>query len=179
MEPPLRVVAIVYPDHETAERAFEKVRELDREGRFHVQHAALVQAHHDGQLEIVSTHRHAVRSAGKAAFWGLLLGGALALPVIGLVVAGSTFGLATRVSGRAQEQEFAERVRELLRPGHAGVFVTGTVGSATPDELIAELAPFGGELAQSSILGETEAKLRRALLQAGEDAEEDAPAGGA
>jgi len=179
MEQPRRLMVIVYQEHETAVRAFEKVRELDREGRMHVEDAAVVQAHDDGRLEVVSTHRHAVKNAGKAAFWGLLLGGVMAVPVAGLLIAGGIVGLGSRMSDNAREKAFAERVSALLVPGRSGLFVTGTAGSASADELIAELAPLGGELAQSSLLSETEEKLRRALREAGEtagDAAEDAPA---
>jgi uncharacterized membrane protein len=176
MDAPLRVLVIVYPEHETAVRAYDEVRRLDQEGKIKVQDAAVVTAHDDGQLEVVSTHRHAVKSAGKAAFWGLLIGGALALPVVGLVMAGGAVGLGAHKSDRGKEDAFADRVRSLLQPGKTALFVTGTTGTATPDELIAVLTPFGGELAQSSILSETEAMFRHALRDQAKAAEAEAGA---
>lgn len=171
MEAPQRILVMVYPDHDTEVRVFEKVQELDKSGRVKVQDAALVRARDDGELEVVSTHRHAVKSAGKAAFWGLVLGATLSLPVVGLVIAGGAVGLGARLSDRGKEAAFADRVRSMLRPGRSAVFVTGTTGTASPDEVIAELVPFGGELAQSSLLAESEAKLERALREAAEAAE--------
>ena len=132
MEPPLRILVIVYPEHDTAVKAYDLVRQLDHEGKVKVQDAAVVVAHADGQLEVVSTHRHAVKSAGKAAFWGLLIGGALALPVVGLVLAGGAVGLGAHKSDRGKESAFAERVAALLKPGKTALFVTGTTGTATP-----------------------------------------------
>ncbi len=179
MEPPLRILVIVYPEHDTAVKAYDLVRQLDHEGKVKVQDAAVVVAQADGQLEVVSTHRHAVKSAGKAAFWGLLIGGALALPVVGLVLAGGAYGLGAHKSDRGKESAFAERVAALLQPGKTALFVTGTTGTATPDELIALLAPLGGELAQSSLLSETEDKLRHALRDVARAEAEAAPAEGA
>ncbi len=172
MEPPSRVLVIVYPEHATAERAFEMVKAFDKAGRAKIQDAAIVRCLDNGEVEVVSTHRHAVRRGAHAAFWGLLLGGALALPVVGLVLAGATFAAGAHMSDRAKEKAFGDRVRELLKPGRSGIFVTGTTGTASPDELIAELAPLGGELAQSSLLSETEDKLRRALRDAARQAGE-------
>jgi uncharacterized membrane protein len=176
MEPPLRILVIVYPEHATAVRAYDEVRRLDQEGKVKVQDAAVVVAREDGQLDVVSTHRHAVKSAGKAAFWGLLIGGALALPVVGLVLAGGAVGLGAQKSDRGKESAFADRVAAMLVPGTTALFVTGTVGTATPDELIAILAPLGGELAQSSLLAETEDKLRHALRDVAEHEAEVAAA---
>ena len=170
MDAPLRVLVIVYPEHETAVRAYEEVRRLDHEGKVKIEDAAVVTAHDDGQLEVVSTHRHAVKSAGKAAFWGLLIGGVLTLPVVGLVMAGGAVGLAAHKSDRGKEDAFADRVRSILLPGRTALFVTGRAGTATPEEIIAVLAPFGGELAQSSLLSETEAKMRHALREEAKEA---------
>ena len=170
MDEELRVVVIVYPDHDTAMRVFEEVRRLDHEGKVKVHDAAVVTALDDGQMEVVSTHRHAVKGAGKAAFFGLLIGGALALPVVGLVLAGGAYGLGTRKADRGKEAEFADRVRAILVPGKTAVFITGNAGSATPDEVIAILAPFGGELAQSSMLMASEEKMRRALREVAHEA---------
>ncbi len=180
MEAPLRVVVIVYPEHETAMRAFAEVQRLDHEGKVKVHDAAVVKALEGGEMEVVSTHRHAVRGAGKAAFWGLVIGGVLAFPVVGLVMAGGAYGLGTRKSDRGKEAEFADRVRAILVPGKSALFISGSIGTATPDEVIATLAPFGGELAQSSILLESEDKMRRALRDVSKEAaaaEEAAHAG--
>jgi uncharacterized membrane protein len=178
MDEELRVIVIVYPEHDTAVRAFEAVQALDHEGKLKVHDAAVVTAHEDGQMEVVSTHRHAVKGAGKAAFWGLLIGGALALPVVGLVMAGGAYGLGTHKADRAKETEFADRVRAILLPGKTALFLTGTTGSATPEEVIAVMAPFGGELAQSSMLLASEDKLRHALREVHEHEAAAEPATG-
>jgi uncharacterized membrane protein len=178
MEPPQRVLVLVYPEHETAVRAYDLVRQLDHEGRVKVQDAAIVRCLDNGEVEVVSTHRHAVKSGAHAAFWGLLLGGFLALPVVGLVLAGATVAAGSHMSDRAKERAFGDRVRELLKPGHSAIFVTGTVGTASPEEVIAELAPLGGELAQSSLLSESEDKLRHALRAAAEESAAAEASGG-
>jgi uncharacterized membrane protein len=178
MDVPERVVVVVYDDGDTAMRAYDAVRALDHEGKVKIHDCAVVKAHDDGQVEVISTHRHAVKSAGKAAFWGLLLGGALSLPVLGLVVAGGVVGLGARRSDRGQEAAFADKVRAMLQPGKTALFITGTTGSAAPEEVIAVLAPFGGQLAsQSSLLMHSEDLFRKALREvAAEQATEEASA---
>jgi uncharacterized membrane protein len=181
MDVPQRVVVVVYDDSDTAMRAYEAVRELDHEGKVKIQDAAVVHAHDDGQVEVISTHRHAVKSAATAAFWGLLLGGALTLPVFGLVAAGGIVGLGARRSDRAKEGAFADKVRALLLPGKTALFVTGAIGTASPEEVIAVLAPFGGQLAsQSSLLMHSEEMFRDALREvAAQQAAEEAAAAAA
>ena len=179
MDEALRVLVIVYPDHDTAVSAFEAVQALDHEGKVKIHDAAVVTAHDDGQMEVVSTHRHAVKGAGKAAFWGLLIGGVLTLPVVGLVVAAGAYGFGRRKSDRGTEAAFADRVRAILVPGKTALFVTGWAGTATPEEVIAVLAPFGGEMAQSSLLLASEDKLRHALRDvASHEAKDEAAAAG-
>jgi uncharacterized membrane protein len=168
---PSRLVILVYPEHATAELVYEKIKAMDKDGRIQVCDAALVTADAQGELTVISTHRHATKSFAKAAAGGLLIGAALSIPIIGLVLAGGAVGLGAHRSDRGKEQEFADRLRAILKPDHSAVFVAGNPGTATPDEMIAELAPFGGELAQSSILAETEQKMRRALREAAKEAD--------
>ena len=173
---PSRLFVLVYPEHSTAEQVFEKVREMDKDGRIKVHDAALVTADDQGDLTVISTHRHATKSFAKAAAGGLVIGAMLSLPVIGLVIAGGAVGLGAHKSDRGKEQEFADRVRAILKPNHSAVFVTGDPGTAAPEEIVAELAPYGGELAQSSILQATEDMVRKALREANKGAAEAANA---
>ena len=168
---PSRVLVLVYPEHATAEVVYEKIRAMDKDGRIKVVDAALVTADERGELTVISTHRHATKSFAKAAAGGLLIGAALSLPIIGLALAGGAVGIGAHKSDRGKEQEFADRLRTILKPSHSAVFVTGDPGTATPDEMIAELAPYGGELAQSSILLATEDKLRKALREVAKEAD--------
>lgn len=163
---PSRLFVLVYPEHSTAAAVFEKLKAMDADGRIELVDAALVDADEAGELTVISTHRHATRSFARAAAGGLVLGAILSLPVVGLVVAGGAVGLGAFKSDRGKEGEFADRVRAVLKPGHSAVLATGDPGTATPDEMVAELAPFGGELAQSSILQATEAKARKAIRDA-------------
>lgn len=163
---PSRLFVLVYPEHATAERVYDAVRAMDKDGRMRVHDAALVTADEQGDLTVISTHRHATKSFAKAAAGGLVIGAMLSLPVIGLVIAGGAVGLGAHRSDRGKEQEFADRVRAILRPNHSAVFVTGDPGTASPEEIVAELAPYGGELAQSSILQATEDMVRKALREA-------------
>jgi uncharacterized membrane protein len=167
---PSRLFILVYPEHATAELVYEKIQAMDKDGRIQVRDAALVTADAQGEFTVVSTHRHATKSFAKAAAGGLLIGAALSVPIIGLALAGGAVGFGAHKADRGKEQEFADRVRAILKPSHSAVFVTGDPGTATPDEMIAELAPFGGELAQSSILVETEEKMRRALREVAKEA---------
>ena len=162
---PSRLFVLVYPEHATAEQVYEKVRAMDKEGQLKIKDAALVTADDAGELTVISTHRHTTKSFAKAAVGGLAMGAVLSLPVIGLVIAGGAVGLGAHKSDRGKEGEFADRVRAILKPGHSAVFVTGDPGTATPDEIVAELAPYGGELAQSSILQATEDMVRKALRE--------------
>ncbi len=177
-EMPSRLFVLVYPDHATAETVYEKLKAMDHEGRVKLRDAALVDADAQGQLTVISTHRHATKSFAKAGLGGLLLGAALAVPVAGLVIAGGAVGLGAFKSDRGKEEEFADRVRAILKPNHSAVFATGDPGTATPDEMIAELAPFGGELAQSSLLQATEDKMRHALRDVAEQDAAAEPAAG-
>lgn len=175
---PSRLFVLVYPEHATAELVYEKVRAMDKDGRIKVHDAALVTADEQGDLTVISTHRHTTKSFAKAAAGGLVIGAMLSLPVVGLVIAGGAVGLGAHKSDRGKEQEFADRVRSILKPSHSAVFVTGDPGTASPEETVAELAPFGGELAQSSILQATEDIARKAIREANRAAAAEAGVAG-
>jgi uncharacterized membrane protein len=165
---PSQLFIMVYPEHATAETVYKRIGEMDRDGRMKVDDRALVTADDQGDLTVVSSNRQAKEGFTKAAAGGLVIGAILSLPVVGYVFAAGPFGVGAHESDRAWEQEFANRVRAILKPNHSAVFVTGDPGTASAEEIVAELAPYGGELAQSSILRATEDMVRKALREANE-----------
>jgi uncharacterized membrane protein len=59
------------------------------------------------------------------------------------------------------DEEFRSRVQDVLKPGTSGVVII--FNKVTPDKALAALAPYGGEVLQTSLTKEAEEEIAKAL----------------
>jgi uncharacterized membrane protein len=143
------LVAVAYDGPASAERALEVVRVLAEEHALVIHDAAIALKRDDGSVELRQSRELAVGEgivSGGAI--GLLLGLAVAVPVVGAVV-----GLAGGAGFAALDKGISnDRMRELgatLAPGHALLFAL--VSDADWGLLRDRLAPYGGEIVTSEV----------------------------
>jgi uncharacterized membrane protein len=143
------LVAVAYDGPERAEHALEIVRVLGEEHALVIHDAAIAVKRDDGSVELRQSRELAVGEgivSGGAI--GLLLGLAVAVPVVGAVV-----GLAGGAGFAALDKGISnDRMRKLgatLEPGHALLFAL--VSDADWALLGERLAPFAGEIVTSEI----------------------------
>jgi len=143
------LVAVAYGGPDRAERALDVVRALEEEHALVIHDAAIAVKRDDGSVELRQSRELAVGEgivSGGAI--GLLLGLAVAVPVVGAVV-----GLAGGAGFAALDKGISnDRMRELganLAPGHALLFAL--VSDADWALVRDRLAPLAGEIVTSEI----------------------------
>jgi uncharacterized membrane protein len=124
-------------------------------------------AHHEGD-KIKLDQGVSLTGAGAAggALWGGLFGLIFLMPIAGMAIGAATGALAGKLSDYGIDDKFAKEVGAKVTPGKAALMLL--VRSATADRVVAEMKKehFGGELMQSNLSEEDEAKLRAAAAAA-------------
>ena len=171
------MMAIVYPDQQTAFKVRERLVELQSEYLIEIADAVVVTKDADKGVELHQAVNLTAVGAVSGGFWGSLIGLLFLNPLLGLAV-GATAGA---LSGRFSDYGIPDgQMRELaasFQPGTAALFVL--VRKFTADKVTAEMAKFGGTVLRTSLSEDEERKLREALqarVAAGQPAASPAPA---
>jgi uncharacterized membrane protein len=143
------LIAITYPDAQTAKQAMELVDWANFDKQVKVLDACWM-SNESGEIAV---HPRGHRVGGKAALWGsmgLLVGALLAVPVIG-VAAGAAIG-----AHRAKKQEsqldssFVEWIKSQIANGGSAVVVLYEEGADT-QKAGRDLAALGGTVQSTSV----------------------------
>lgn len=148
---------------EGAQKALEVLASLSKQKLIEVADAATV-SWPTGAKKPTTRHAGDMTCAGAldGAFWGSLLGLIFFMPFIGMAVG----ALAGALSGHFAEygigRDFIEGVRSRVTPGTSALFLL--TGQVTTDKVAAAAKEAGlhGELIQSNLSHEAEAKLKEA-----------------
>jgi uncharacterized membrane protein len=110
------------------------------------------------------TTRHLVNltsaRALDGAFWGMLLGWLFFMPFLGMAVGAAAGAISGHFANYGIGRDFVESVRSKVTPGTSALFLL--TGQVTWDKVsaAAKEAGISGELIQSNLSNEAEAKLR-------------------
>jgi len=156
-----QLVAIAYPDMDTAERVRQELVRAAEEGLARLEDAVVVERTLDGkvklhQLRSMAKHGAAVGAAGGAAIGLLFLA-----PLLGAAVGAVSGGLGGKLSEEGIDDLFMKDLGERLRAGAAALIVLGSTEAR--DELIERVKPYGGEVLQTSLSWTVEQGLREAV----------------
>ena len=141
--------ALIFHDHDTAERALEAVRALEKAGDARFLESGLLVKHQDlsVQMKEKGWKSELVWGAAAGGVTGVLLG----LPVLGAVGGGAAgaYIWKHKDSHKAFEK-FADQVKRTIVPG--GAAVIALVESTNPEQVRAALGTFGGTLYSTELL---------------------------
>jgi uncharacterized membrane protein len=154
------LVAIAYPDEETAEEARRAAHRLESGQVIQAEQVAAITRDSEGRYHVSTTHG----SGGHAwlgGFWGLLFGSIFLIPVAGLALGAGLGALLGHRGKHAIDKQFQQQVRDALEPGTSALFMV--IEKATPDKAIAGLAPYGGTVISTSLSDEDKATIQQAL----------------
>ena len=98
--------------------------------------------------------------------WGGVIGTMLLVPVFGAVVGGLGGALVGSMTDVGVDDTFMERIGRELAPRTAAVFFIARQGNARA--VLNGMAPFGGEVLQTTISEDAERSLREALGEGGQ-----------
>jgi uncharacterized membrane protein len=148
-----------------AERAVEKLQQLQKQGLIQVHDAAMVRWP-EGKKKPQTRHLEDLTGAGAlgGAFWGLLFGLIFFVPFIGLAVGAATGAIAGSLSNVGIDKDFIESVRTRVTPGTSALFVL--TSDAVLDRVRNAFEGEKPELLQTNLSEAEEASLREAFAEA-------------
>jgi uncharacterized membrane protein len=155
------LVAIAYPDTETAERVRGELVQATKEHLVDLQDAVVVEHRADGKIKLNQAMSPAGAGAAGGALWGGLIGLLFLAPVVGMAVGAASGAVAGKVSDVGVNDNFMKDLGEKLPAGGAALIVLGR--SDAPDKVIERVKPYGGQVIQTSLSDEAEQHLRDAI----------------
>ena len=157
------LIAIAYPDAATAEQVRAELGRASKEYLLELHDAVVVEHDAEGKIKLHQASSAAGVGAAGGAMWGGLIGLLFLAPFFGMAVGAASGALAGKVSDTGINDDFLKQLGAKLPPGGAALIALGR--SDTPDRVLERLQPFGGEVIQTSLSEEDEARLRSALTE--------------
>jgi uncharacterized membrane protein len=158
------LVAIAYPDTETAEKVRAELIQATKEQLVQLADAVVVERQADGKIKLHQAVSTTGAGAAGGALWGGLIGLLFLAPLLGMAVGAATGAVAGKVTDVGVDDNFMKELGEKLEPGAAALIALGR--SEARDKLLDRIKPYGGEVIQTSLDKEQEERLRSALGEA-------------
>jgi uncharacterized membrane protein len=155
------LIAIAYPDAATAEQVRAELGRASKEYLVELHDAVIVEHDPNGKIKLHQAASTTGVGAAGGAMWGGLIGLLFLAPLVGMAIGAASGALAGKMSDVGVNDDFMKQLGTKLPPGGAALIALGR--SDTPDRLLERLAPFGGEVIQTSLSEEDEARLRSAI----------------
>ena len=157
------LVAIAYPDLDTARQVVSNVGEAQKAHLIELDDLVIVERRGDGKVKL---HQPSMAGAGAAggALWGGLIGLIFFVPLFGMALGAASGAAAGALSDSGVDDRFMKDLGEKLEPG--GAALIALVRQVNMDKLLAEVK-IPGEVLQTSLSNESEEALRNALAAAG------------
>jgi uncharacterized membrane protein len=143
-----------------AEKALEKLKELQKQQLIQVLDSAIV-TWPQGRKRPKTYQAVDTMGAGAlgGAFWGMLFGLIFFMPLLGLVIGAATGAISGKFTDYGINDDFINNLRSKVTEGSSALFLL--TGQVTLDKVEAAFtAEEKGELLQSNLSAEQEAKLR-------------------
>jgi uncharacterized membrane protein len=155
------LIAIAYPEAETAERVRAELIQATKEHLVQLEDAVVVEHQADGKIKLHQGMSTASAGAAGGALWGGLIGLLFLAPLIGMAIGAASGAAAGKLTDVGVNDDFMKQLGTKVPAGGAALIALGRSGA--PDKLLERLRPFGGEVIQTSLDDEEEARLRSAL----------------
>ncbi|GAA2405518.1 DUF1269 domain-containing protein [Nonomuraea africana] len=155
------LIAIAYPDVETAIRVRDRLLDMQREKLITLADAAVAEKKADGKIKLHQLRGTVGGGAAAGTLWGGLIGLLLLAPLLGMAVGAAAGAAGGAMTDLGVDDSFMKDLGQRLQPGGAALFLL--VIQSTPDKVVAEVAPYGGEIIQTSLSAEAEAALRESV----------------
>jgi uncharacterized membrane protein len=161
------LVAVAYPDLDTARAVMDRLRQAQTEHLLELDDAVIVERRDDGKIKLHQSLSTAGAGAAGGALWGGLIGLIFLAPLLGMAIGAAAGGAAGALTDIGVDDRFMKELGDKLEPGSAAVFVL--VRRVTADKVL-ENIEHPGEVLKTSLSQENEDQLREALARAGSSA---------
>jgi uncharacterized membrane protein len=158
------LVAVAYPDEETAREVGQTLMDLQKERSIELDDLAIAVRQDDGKVKLRQSFKPASSGAAGGALWGGLIGLIFFMPLLGMAVGGAAGAAGGALSDTGVDDNFLKRLGSELEPGKAAVILL--VRKASPDKVLPEIKEHGTVI-QTSLSNDDEQSLQQALDAAG------------
>jgi uncharacterized membrane protein len=155
------LLAIAYPDAETAEQVRAQLIEATKEHLVQLEDAVVVEHRADGKIKLHQAMNTTASGAAGGAVWGGLIGLIFLAPLVGMAIGAASGAAAGKVADVGVDDNFLKQLASNLEPGAAALIALGR--SDAPDKLLERLRPYGGHVIQTSLDNEAEERVRIGL----------------
>jgi uncharacterized membrane protein len=155
------LIAVEYPDKQTAEEVRVRLLQLMAEHVIELEDAVIVDRDESGKVKLHQVHRPAAQGAASGALWGGLIGLLFLTPLLGMALGAAAGGASGAMVDVGVNDDFVRTLGEKLPHGGAALILL--VRKVTPDKVLPQISQFGGEVIQTSLDDESEARLRDVL----------------
>ena len=155
------LIAIAYPDVNTAEEVRGQLIQLQREQLIQLDDMVVATREPNGKVKLHQAASMGAAGALGGAAWGGLIGLLFLAPLLGMAVGAATGGLVGHTADVGVDDNFLKELGGKLEEGSAALIVL--VRSSTPDKVLPRISQYGGHVLQSSLSNEAEENLRSAL----------------
>jgi uncharacterized membrane protein len=155
------LIAVAYPDKETAETVRRTLVQLTVERVIDLADAVVITREQSGRIKLHQAARPAAAGATGGALWGGVIGLLFLAPLFGMAVGAAVGGATGAMSDVGINDGYMRALGEHLVPGGAALIVL--VRSSTPDKVLPQIQRFGGVVLQTSLDDESEQRLQDAL----------------
>jgi uncharacterized membrane protein len=157
------LVAIAYPDRDTAERVRQELIQATKEHLVRLEDAVVVDCDADGKIKLHQAASTTGVGALGGAAWGGLIGLLFLAPLFGMAIGAASGAIAGKMTDTGVNDSFMKELGAKLQPGSAALIALGSTEAR--DKLLERISPYGGDVIQTSLDGEDEERLRAALGQ--------------
>ena len=163
------LVCIAYDDKDTADKVLNELRILQAEHLIDLEDSCIVVRDDEGKVHLKQAVNMVAAGAASGTLWGGLMGllvGLLFLnPLLGWI-GGAAIGAASgALSGKLADyginDDFIKSLGATIRPGTSALFIL--VRKVTIDKVLPEISKFHGTILRTSLSGEQDEELRKAL----------------
>jgi uncharacterized membrane protein len=155
------LVAIAYPDRDTAEQVRRTLFEMQKEHIIELEDMVVVTRSEGGKVKLHQSASVAGAGAAGGALWGGLIGLLFLAPLVGMAVGAAAGGAAGASTDVGVDDRFMKDLGTKLAEGGAAVIVL--VRKSTPDKVLPRIQEYGGHVLQTSLTQEAEDDLRAAI----------------
>ena len=155
------LLAIAYPDVETAEQARGALIEATKEHLVALEDAVVVEHRPDGKIKLHQAMSPTGTGAAGGAVWGGLIGLIFLAPLVGMAIGAASGAAAGKFTDVGANDDFLKQLGAKLEPGAAALIALGR--SDAPEKVLERLRPFGGHVIQTSLDADAEERVRVGL----------------
>jgi uncharacterized membrane protein len=155
------LVAIAYPDRETADRVRAELVQATKEHLVQLEDAVVVEHEPGGKIKLHQAMSPTATGAAGGAVWGGIIGLLFLAPVVGMAIGAASGALGGKMADVGVNDNFMKDLGAKLTPGTAALIALGSTDAR--DKLIERVKPYGGDVIQTSLSSDEEQRLRAAL----------------